>query len=149
MGTKLGLHARMYYNSGTYAVPVWVDTSPIIRDATLNLEKGDADTSTRGSEWRRHAGTLKDASVDAEMLNRVGHAVYAKFLDSFLNNTPIDMLVLSGDRSVSGNDGIRAFMECMQFGRGEQLEEAQKLTISLMPALDDDLTPPAWVTTPI
>lgn len=149
MSTKLGLTAKLYYNSNTYVSPSWVDVSSLIRgDVSTNLEKGDADVSTRGSTWRMHAGTLKDLTIEFEMLVRPLSQVYLDFLDAFLNDTLMDVLVLTGDKDQAGNDGVRAVVQVMGFARNEPLEDAITNSVSLMPALDDDDHVPIWVTTP-
>ena len=52
MGVKLGLDARLYMNSGTYASPTWSGLNTV-RDLTLNLETGEADVSTRSNQgWQ-------------------------------------------------------------------------------------------------
>jgi len=68
MGARLGLQARLYRNTGTYAVPVWEAVNNV-KDLTLNLEKGEADVSTRNSNgWRATIGTLKEGSVEFQMV---------------------------------------------------------------------------------
>lgn len=151
MSTKLGLTARLYYNSGTYAAPVWVDTSSLIHgDVTLNLDKGDADVSTRISNYKKHKGTMKDVGLSFSLLCRdAANAVYLAFLDSWANGTLMDMLVLTGPRDVAGNDGPRMFMEVFKFDRAEPLENAIAYSVEMKTALDDDDTEPVWVTTPV
>ena len=59
MGVKLGLHAKLYRNTGSGGTPAWNEI-PNVRDVTLNLETGEADVSTRGNGgWRANIGTLK------------------------------------------------------------------------------------------
>ncbi len=68
MGVKLGLDARLYMNSGTYASPTWSGLNTV-RDLTLNLETGEADVSTRSNQgWRATVSTLKDASLEFELV---------------------------------------------------------------------------------
>ena len=42
MPVKLGLDAKLFQNTGTYATPTW-DEITNVRDLTLNLEAGEAD----------------------------------------------------------------------------------------------------------
>ena len=68
MGAKLGLDAKLYRNTGTFATPVW-DIIGNVKDLTLNLETGEADVSTRANNgWRATVGTLKDASLEFAMV---------------------------------------------------------------------------------
>jgi hypothetical protein len=67
MGVRLGLDAKLYRNTGTYAAPVWNEVKNV-KDLTLNLEAGEADVTTRGNNgWRATLATLKDGSVEFEM----------------------------------------------------------------------------------
>lgn len=146
MATKLGLDAALYYNSNTYASPTWVEATRI-RDVTLNLEKGLADVSTRaGSGWRENVGTLKDGSVTFMMLQAPTgtDTVFGAFRDAFLNNTSIEVLVLDGDRTTTGSQGLRATMIVSGFTRNENLEEAIGYDVTIQPTPADNA--PAWVT---
>ena len=68
MSVKLGMDAKLYRNDGTYEVPDWVEMTNV-KDLTLNNEKGEADVTTRASNgWRATVGTLKDGSVEFEMV---------------------------------------------------------------------------------
>ena len=69
MTMKLGMEARLYYDAaGMSADPTWTELTNV-RDLTLNLEKGEADLTTRANNgWRATEGTLKDASVEFEMV---------------------------------------------------------------------------------
>ena len=68
MGVKLGLHAKLYRNTGSGGTPAWNEITNV-RDVTLNLETGEADVSTRGNGgWRANIGTLKGATLEFEMM---------------------------------------------------------------------------------
>ena len=68
MPVKLGLDAKLFQNTGTYATPTW-DEITNVRDLTLNLEAGEADVTTRGNAgWRATVATLKDGSIEFEMV---------------------------------------------------------------------------------
>jgi len=68
MGVKLGMEAKLYRNSGNYSTPRWVEM-PNVKDLTLNLEAGEADVTTRGNAgWRATVATLKDGSIEFEMV---------------------------------------------------------------------------------
>ena len=57
MGIKLGMEAKLYRNTGTYALPTWVELTNV-KDLTLNLEAGEADVTTRGNAgWRATVAT--------------------------------------------------------------------------------------------
>lgn len=143
MPAILGLDCKLYRNTGTYAAPTW-DEVTNCRDATLNMEKGEADVTTRAnSGWRAVKGALKDASVDFSMVWSAGDADFEAFRDAFLNNTLIDVAVMDGDITVSGNQGLRAEMEVLGFTRNEALEEAVTVDVRIRPGYSANA--PAWM----
>ena len=85
MPAKLGLDAKLYRNTGTYAAPTW-DIIGNVKDLTLNLETGEADVSTRANNgWRATVGTLKDASLEFEMVWDSADTDFTSIRDAFLN----------------------------------------------------------------
>ena len=52
MAVKLGLDAKLYRNTGTIPAPVWNEIHNV-KDVTLNLEAGDGDIATAGSQGLR------------------------------------------------------------------------------------------------
>lgn len=65
---KLGMEAKLYRNSGTYASPTWTEIQNV-KDLTLNLEAGEADVTTRGNAgWRATIASLKDGSIEFDMV---------------------------------------------------------------------------------
>lgn len=145
MATKLGLEARLYYNSNTYASPTWVHVSRI-KDVTLTLEKGEADVSTRaGSGWREIVNTLKDGSVTFSMLQAPTgtDTVFAAFRDAWLNGTSIEVAVMDGVITTAGSQGLRATMTVSSFTRNENLEEAIMYDVTIRPTPADNA--PEWL----
>jgi predicted secreted protein len=143
MSAKIGLDAKLYYHDGTAFVEI-----ATARDVTLNLEKGEADTSTRGNDgWRTRLATLKDASIDFEILADSEDAGYQALADAFFNDTQIEMLVMDGDKADTTSQGLRAFMGVFTFSRNEPLEEALTINVSVKPA--PAATNPQWVNGPV
>jgi hypothetical protein len=147
MPAKLGLDAKLYRNSGTYATPGW-DVIGNVRDLTLNLETGEADVSTRGNNgWRATVGTLKDASLEFEMVWDTADADFTSIRDAFLNNTTIEFAIMDGLISgvgSSGSQGLRALFRIASFSRNEALEEAITVSVTAKPTYS--INPPAWMT---
>ncbi len=134
MGIRLGLDAKLYRNTGTYAAPVWVEM-PNVRDVTLNLETGEADVTTRGnSGWRATVATLKNGSVEFQMVWDTADAGFTAIQQAYFNNTTIEFAVMDGDITISGNQGLRATMGVTNFSRKEGLEDAITVDVSIKPA---------------
>lgn len=144
MGYKLGLDCKLYRNTGTWASPTWVEVGNA-RDVTVNLEKGEADLTTRANDgWRATVGTLKDASLDLEMVWDPGDAGFAAVRDAFLNGTVLDMVALDGDIATSGSQGLRAEFSILSFSRNEPLEEGVTVNVTAKPAYSENA--PEWMT---
>ena len=90
MALKLGLDGKLYRHTGVYATPAW-DLIGNVKDVTLNLETGEADVSTRGNNgWRATVGTLKDASIEFDMIWDTGDSDFTAIKDAFFNGTTVD-----------------------------------------------------------
>ena len=146
MGIKLGMEAKLYRNSGSYAVPVWVELSNV-RDVTLNLQTGDADVTTRNNGgWKASIATLKDAGIEFEMVWDTTDAGFTAIQTGFFGNTPLEFAVMDGPIADSGSQGLRATMSIMNFSREEPLDEAIKAKVSCKPTYAAH--PPEWMVVP-
>lgn len=146
MATVLGLACKLYRNTGTYASPVW-DLIGNVRDLTLTLEKGEADSTSRANNgWRTTEGTLKDGSVEFQMVWDGADTDFTGIQQAFLNNTTIEFLILDGASDVAGSQGLRATMQVMSFTRNEALEDTVLVDVTLKPARATNA--PAWYTVP-
>lgn len=143
MSVKLGLNAKLYRNTADPATPAWSEITNV-RDVTLNLEAGEADVSTRGNNgWRATVATLKDASVEFEMVWNAQDTNFAALRDAFLTNGSVELAVMDGDITTSGTEGLRALFTVSGFSRSEPLEEAITASVTVKPTLST--TPPEWM----
>ena len=111
-----------------------------MKDVTLSLETGEADITTRANAgWRATVGTLKEASVEFEMVWDTADAGFTAIKDAFFNNAVIGLQVLDGD----AGEGLEADFSITNFSRSEQLEEA--LTVSVTAKVTYDGTAPSWI----
>lgn len=146
MSVKLGMQAKIYRNTGTWAAPTWVEIGNV-KDVTLNLETGEADVTTRGNAgWRATLGTLKDASVEFEMVWEPADAEFSAIKDGFFNGTNVDLAVMDGDIAQTGTQGLRAEFSITAFSRNEPLEEAVTVNVTAKPAYSAN--PPVWLVSP-
>ena len=142
MALRLGLDAKLYRKDGRQH---W-DLVANVRDVTLNLETGEADVTTRGNDgWRATVGTLKDASIEFEMVWDTGDADFTAFKDAFFNGTPIELVVMDGDIATTGAQGLRAVCRIINFTRSEALEEAITVSVTAKPTYST--SPPSWLVT--
>lgn len=132
MAIRLGMNAKLYLNGNEVGN---------CRDLTLNLETATADVTTRGNDgWRATVATLKDATVEFEMLADSEDSDFAAVQAAFLGNTTLDVAVLDGD----DGEGLQFTGMVTSFSRSEQLEEAIAYSVTLQPTYSE--TPPQWIT---
>ena len=144
MGMRLGMEARLYRNTGDYATPVWT-LLPNVKDLTLGLETAEADVTTRANAgWRATIATLKDGSIEFQMVFDDADASFTALRDAFLNSTPVEMAVMDGDIAVSGSEGLRASFSVTNFNRTEALEEAITFAVTMKPTYSANA--PEWMT---
>jgi TP901-1 family phage major tail protein len=143
MGMRLGMEAKLYRNTGTYAVPVWAEIANV-KDVTLNLEKGEADVTTRANKgWRAKVGTLKEGSIEFEMVWDTGDPGFEAVKDAYFDDEPIELAVLDGDVTTSGTQGLRALFSVTSFSRKEPLEEAMSVAVAMK--VTYSAHPPEWM----
>lgn len=133
----LGKDAKAYYAfAGTVLASMTELTN--VRDVTLNLERAEADVTTRAnSGWRGTAAALRDASVDFEMIWKPGDAGFDAVLKTFLDTYgagndegTIELAFLDGDKTTSGSQGLKGSFSITSFNRGEPLEEAVTVSVT-------------------
>ncbi len=144
MALVLGLNAKAYRNSGTWASPTWEIISNL-KDVTINLEAGDADVTTRaGGGFRQSVATLKDGSVDFQMVWDTSDDGFTAFKNAFFNNTSIECSFMDGLIATTGSQGLHADFSVTNFSRSEALEEALMVDVSLKITKSDNT--PEWLT---
>ena len=144
MATRLGMDAKLYRNSGSYATPTWEEIGNV-KDVTLNLEKGEADVTTRANNgWRATVGTLKDASIEFQMVWDTLDSDFDAIRQAFFNNAAIEFAVMDGDITDPDSEGLRATFDIFSFTRNEALEEAILVDVTIKPTYADNA--PEWMT---
>ena len=121
----LGMNAGLYQGTAGETDPSLMSEVDNVRDVTLNLEAGEADITTRGnSGWRATAPTLRECTVEFQMVWRPGDAVFDAIKNAFLTAGTVALAVLDQKREVSGAQGPLGDFSITNFSRNEALEEA-------------------------
>ena len=121
MAYKLGLDAQLFHGTAGQTASSEMKNC---KDVTLNLETGEADITTRAAEgWRITAATLKEASLEFEMVWDTSDAGFKAIKDAYFNNTAIALFASDGDFVVTS------------FSRSEPLEEALTVSVTCKPTL--------------
>lgn len=139
----LGLECKIFRNTGTYEAPTWVEMTNV-KDVTLNMSKGQADVTTRGNAgWRAKRGTLKEAPLEFSMVHSKSDAGFAAIQSAFLNNTAIELAVMTGAMNDPEAEGFRATFEVFSFSSNQSLEEAVMYDVSMEPTYTANA--PEWI----
>ena len=121
----LGMNAGLYQGAAGETDPALMTEVDNVRDVTLSLEAGEADITTRGnSGWRATAPTLRECSVEFQMVWRPGDAVFDAIKAAFLSAGTVALAVLDQKRTVIGAQGPLGDFAITNFSRNEALEEA-------------------------
>jgi len=138
MPHKLGMDCKLYYDSTPLAGPPsggsWTEM-PNAKDVTLNLETGEADITTRANNgWRATAATLKDGSIEFEMLWDPNDAGFTAIQTAWANAAEIAMAAMDGAIATSGSQGLASNFTVTNFSRNEPLEEAVTVSVTIKPS---------------
>lgn len=140
MSFKLGMEAKLLFKvGGQGGGGAWVALNNV-RDVTLSLETGEADVTTRANNgWRATVATLKEASVEFEMVWDTADAGFTAIKNAYLGNDIIGLQVLDGE----AGQGLQADFMITAFSRSEALEEA--ITVSVTAKVTYSATAPTWI----
>ena len=145
----LGMNAKLYFDTTALTGSDPSDASGAswteltnCRDVTLNLEKGEADVTTRANTgWRATAGTLKNGTIEFQMQWKPSDAGFTAIKNAWLNGTEIALACLDGSKDTAGKQGLVANFNIVNFTRGEPLEEAISVSVTAKPS-----SYPQWYT---
>jgi hypothetical protein len=122
----LGMNAKLYYSAtaGT-ALSAMTLIVTNVKDLTLSLDSGEADITTRAnSGWKASVGTLREASMEFEMLWLPEDAGFAAIKTAYLTSVTIAMCALTGVKTTgSKSEGLSGDWAITNFTRTESLTE--------------------------
>ena len=112
--------------------PTWSEVTNV-RDVTRSLEAALADASIRGSDFRLQVPTLKDFSVDFQMVYDPDDTHYDAMEDAYFENEGQEFVILDGPISTVGSKGIRFQGYISNFSVNEALEDVGLTDVSIVP----------------
>jgi hypothetical protein len=139
MASKLGMECKMFVGNNLLSNSVgpdditWTEQSNV-RDLTQNLEKAEADVTTRANNgFRATRGTLKEGTLEFEMVWDTEDSGFTAIRNAWLDNTEISIAALDGDINDSDEsvEGLMSNFTVTNFSRSEALEEAVIMTVTL------------------
>lgn len=133
MAVTRGKDFKLYRNTvESYVTPTWEEVTNV-RDLTRSLEKSLADASIRGTSFRLQVGTLKDLSVEFQMVYDPADTAYEAFEEAFFDDLDIELLILDGPIGTAGSKGIRFEAQVSNFTVNEALEDVGLTDVTVVP----------------
>lgn len=151
-GPVVGKDCKLYYNSSIHATPAWVEINKA-RNVSASLDKTKVDISARFSSWKASKSGLKDLEITFTYLHIRGtDTVFDKILDSFINDTAVQFLMLDGDVTLSKAQGPRAYCEVFSLNPSQELEGGDEYEVTIAPTYKEDpagtIRTPDWYEVP-
>ena len=138
----LGMDAKLYYGDDllsalvTPATNSWNELDNCM-DVNLSLTAGEAEITTRAnSGWKATAATLKEGSIDFEMIWKPADADpgFTAIQEAWIGGTELSLMCLDGDEGTSDNQGLASNFVVTNFTRTEPLAEAIKVAVTIKPS---------------
>jgi predicted secreted protein len=126
MAIRLGMNCQAFYGiAGSTAN----NEMPNVTDVTINMDKAEADATIRGNDgWRATVGTLKEGSVEFEMIWDTDEAGFTAVKNAFFNDTAIALAFFTED-----GDGLDADFTITNFSQTQPLEDVVKAQVTAKP----------------
>jgi len=129
----LGFNGKMYYNSGTYGSPTWVEVTNV-GDVTMTDESEQADIGIRSmGGFKIAVAGLRKVGWEWQSVYDPGDAVQTAFRTKYAARTPTEFLLLDQANGTAGSQGIRATCMITKFARQEKLSEAMMVDVGIVP----------------
>lgn len=130
MAIRVGLEGSLKRGTSGAAIGTLTAVNNV-KDLTLSMEKGEADTSTRAAGgWKTTLGTLKSATLEWGMNFDVVDSDVDAFQQAFLNNTILALAVLD----TASGEGLVADWTITGFTIEQPLEDTQTVKVTAKPA---------------
>ena len=96
----VGLDMFLYYNSGSFSVPVWVAVNA--RDNKKVRAMGEADVSNRGSKNQLSEPTLNKREYQFDIVTDQTDAAFVAIQTAYFARTPIEFALSNGPIGTAG-----------------------------------------------
>jgi hypothetical protein len=131
MAIKLGMNCKAYFGTAGSTAATLIDN---IKNVSINLETAEADVTTRGNNgWRATVGTLKDGTVEFEMVWNTADPAFVAIKGAWFNATALALAFFDGVPGTGAASGIDADYSITNFSRTENLEEAVMVNVTAKP----------------
>jgi hypothetical protein len=143
MPAKIGSEAKLYFcAAGIGATPTWTELTNV-KNVTLDLKSGEADVTTRSNNgWKATLATLKEATIDFEMVWDTTDAGFTAIKNAWLAKTILGLAAMDGPVATTGSQGLWADCQVSGFTRDEPLDGPITVKVSAKPTYSANA--PQW-----
>lgn len=118
----LGVNGKLYRGDAGEDDPTAMTEVTNVQDVTITLEADEEEITTRaGGGWKQHAQTLKDCTLEFQLLHQTANENYRAIRDAFLNGTAIALAALDGSATTEGAEGPIGDFVITNFSRPEEI----------------------------
>ncbi len=133
MTVQVGISCKLYENTGTWATPTWTERTTV-QDVQVTDNGTAAEASNRATSIKTYLYGMTDWTLTTSLLRDVADAFYEAIRDAKRNKTTIEIAVMSGDITTTGEDGYRADWMVQDFDDNEPMDDANVVEATLKPA---------------
>ena len=128
-----GDEVKFYYNTGTDAVPVWVEIDNA-EEPMVDLSKSEGTFKPRSIKFELTRGAKHQWAFSWKYsLTRAVDTVKDDLFDSFVNGTPIQFALTDRDIADAEAFGVKAWCEVMKFPISGKEEEGSQVDCEAKP----------------
>lgn len=147
MALKIGNDLKLYYNTGTIAVPVWTEIKQV-GDVTLDLNVGEAEVDLRESTWILNLPAKITVGLNVAFASNPGATIFDALRGFFLNRTSKQFAIASGPIATAGTNYLKCVFFISSFPWAQPTQEMASHDMVLSPGYLEDagaLVEPSWV----
>ena len=150
---KTGHRMKLYRNTGTVAIPVFVEVAEVGDVAISDFSRGLAELKRRANEFTKNLATLiQSIAVEFRLHFGLDKTNFDAIRTNFFAGTVEEWAVMSGDIATTGSEGLRLPAIVEQFPFDQPLEDVAGHDIRLAVAFFEEPPgteiDPAWFVVP-
>jgi len=133
MSKQVGLDMKLYRdNAGGYGTETWLEIENV-RDLSAPDSLGEADVSRRDSGMKQTEGTLRDVSIEWEMVHDPSDADFTAIQTAYYTKAAIVLALANDNIATNGTEYFAVQCKIMKFERQEPLEGAVTYSVTAKP----------------
>lgn len=141
---RIGLQGRLYINTGTFAIPVWVEIVHR-KDVVFNMGWTEVDATDASMLFEAMEKGQIQATVDFGYIEQHGatggDTVAATLKAAMLSRDPSEFALMDGSIGTSGEKGWRITGHLLKGDRPRGNTDPMRLDFSIKPAPNEDGNP--------